>query len=137
MCCCPGTLGVVHKHHSLTSYDARRNRDPQTGIRPLLPFLSRRQAPGHSPQPVYNRSVLGGILKTRNEAERPLGSRVLAPFRILVIFLKDDLETETIFSDNQRRGHHPRGTLNHHRAHARRRSKNLSKTLVAEMPKDE
>ena len=86
---------------------------------------------------MYNRSVLGGILKTCNEAERALGSRVLAPFRILIIFLKDDLETEIIFSDNQTGGHHPRGTLKRHQVRALRRSKNLSKTLFAEMPKDE
>lgn len=129
--------GWLNEHHSLTSCNARRSRDPHTGIRPHLPFLSRRQVPGHSPQSIYNRSVPGGILKTRNEAERALGSRVLAPFRILVICLKDDLETETIFSDNQRGGHHPRGTLIHHRTRALRRSKNLSKALFAEMPKDE
>ena len=137
LCCCPSTLEVAHEHYLLTSCDARRNRDPQTGIRPRLPFLSRRQAPGHSPQSVYNRNVHDGILKTHNEAERALDNRVLAPLRILVIFLKNDLETETIFSASQRGGHHPRGTLNRHQARALHRGKNLLKTLFTEMPKDD
>jgi len=120
----------------MTSCNARRNRDPQTGIQPRPPFLSLRQAPGHSPQPTYNRSVLGGFLRTRSEVERALGSRVLAPIQVLVTSLIDDLETETTFSVNHR-GLHPRGTSNQYRALALLRGNNLSKDLFAETPKDE
>ena len=123
----------------LTSCNARRNRDPHTGIQTHLPFLSRRQALGHSPQSTYNRSVLGGLLRTRNEVERAQGSRVLvlAPFRVLVSRLRDVLETGTTFSANRRGGLHPRGTLNQHQTRALGRGNNLSKALFAEMPKDE
>ena len=136
LCCCTSTLEVAHEHRSLTSCDARRNRDPHTGIRLRLPFLSRRQAPGHNPQPTYNRSVLDGLLDTRNKAERALGSRMLAPIQALVIIPRDDLGTETTLSANQRGGHHPRGTLNQHKARALRRGKNLPRALFAEIPKD-
>ena len=85
---------------------------------------------------MYTRSVLGGLLDTRNKAERALGSRMLAPFRALVIILRDDLETEATFSANQRGGHHPRGTLNQNKPRALRRGDNLSKALFAEIPRD-
>jgi hypothetical protein len=136
LCCCPGTSEVAHEHRLLTSCNARRKRDPHTGIQLQPPFLSRRQAPGHSPQSTYNRSALDGLLRTPSEAKRALGSRVLAPFRVLVNPLRDDLETETTFSANHR-GLHPRGILNQHRASALRGGNNLSKALFAEMPKDE
>ena len=130
---------MAREHRLLTSCNARRKPDPHTGIQPHLPFLSRRQAPGHSPQSTYNKSALGGLLRTRNEVERALGSRVLvlAPFRVLVSHLRDDLETGTTFSANQRGGLHPRGTLNQHQARGLRRGNNLSKALFVEMPKDE
>jgi len=127
-------VSTVHLH--LVTY-TRRNRDPHTGIQPRLPFLSRRQAPGQNPQFTYSRVVFNGLLKTRNGIERALGSRVLARFRVLVSFLRDDLGMETISSANQRRGLCPRGTLNQRHARVLRRGNNPSKALLAEMPKDE
>jgi hypothetical protein len=138
LCCCPGTLEVAHEHSLLTSCNARRNRDPHTGIQLHLPFLSRRQAPGHSPQSTYNRSVLDGLLKTRTAEPRgPWAVACWHHSEFWSSFLRDDLETETTFSVNQRGGLHPRGILNRHQARAPRRGNNLSKALFAEMPKDE
>lgn len=119
---------------SLTSIsiNARRNH-AHKGTQARLPFLSPRQDPGHNPQFTDNRNVPNGPPKSRTGLESAPSSRMLALFRALV---KDDRETEAIFSVDRRRGLHLRGILSRQQDSAPRGS-NVPQTLLAEIHKGE